>query len=143
MTMSNSRFVLDTNLIVSALLLKQSVARQALDKALTEGKLLLSLATLEELNTVLKRDKFNKYLLEEERVQFLIQLMQQAIMVEVTETIVDCRDPKDNKFLELAISGKADCIVSGDEDLTSLHPFREIPILTPRVFLDHQWKDDL
>ena len=56
-------------------------------------------------------------------------------MVEIAETFTDCRDAKDNKFLELAVSGKADCIVSGDADLLVLNPFRGIPILTPREFL--------
>ena len=46
-----------------------------------------------------------------------------------------CRDPKDNQFLELAVNGQADFIVTGDEDLLVLHPFRAIPILTPRDFL--------
>jgi predicted nucleic acid-binding protein len=55
--------------------------------------------------------------------------------VEITETITDCRDAKDNKFLELAVSGKADCVVSGDSDLLVLNPFRGISILTPREFL--------
>ena len=68
-------------------------------------------------------------------MRFLVALLKEAEMVEITETITDCRDAKDNKFLELAVSGKADCIVSGDADLLVLNPFREIPILTPREFL--------
>ena len=46
-----------------------------------------------------------------------------------------CRDPKDDKFLEVAISGQADVIVSGDEDLLTMNPFSGIPIITPRAFL--------
>ena len=46
-----------------------------------------------------------------------------------------CRDPDDDKFLELAVSGNADYLVSGDDDLLALHPFREIPILRPAEFL--------
>jgi len=134
--MSNGRFVFDTNVVVSALLFKQSTARQAFDKALKQGKLLVSVATADELNTVLRREKFNKYLLEEERLQFLAALLLEAIFVEITATIKDCRDPKDNKFLELAVSGNADVIISGDEDLLILHPFRGISILSPRDFLD-------
>lgn len=131
------RFVFDTNAVVSALLLKKSVVRQALDKALEQGKLLVSQATIEELNQVLRRGGFDKYVLEEERIEFITVLVREAILVDIVETITECRDPKDNKFLELAISGRATCIVSGDDDLLSLHPFRGIPILTPRQFLDY------
>lgn len=53
-----------------------------------------------------------------------------------TVVVNDCRDPKDNKFLEIAISGNADCIVSGDKDLMVLHPYRGISILTPMQFLE-------
>lgn len=129
------RFVLDTNVIVSAVLLADSVPRRAFDKALDEGKILISAPALLELAEVLSRRKFNKYLLEEERMRFLAALLKEAELIEITEEITDCRDIKDNKFLELAICGKADCIVSGDDDLLVLHPFRGIPILTPEECL--------
>jgi putative PIN family toxin of toxin-antitoxin system len=132
------RFVLDTNVIVSALLLSGSVPRQAFDKVLTEGKPLVSPPVILELIEVLSRKQFNKYLLEEERMRFLVGLLKEAELLDNTETISECRDPKDNKFLELAFSGKADCIISGDHDLLVLNPFREIPIVTPKGFLS--WK---
>lgn len=106
------RFVLDTNVIISAALLRRSVARQAFDKALKTGTVLLSLATLEELNNVLRREKFEKYVHEEERLQFLAALVG-----------------------ELAVSGQADCIISGDDDLLTLNPFQGIRIVTPSDFL--------
>ena len=56
-------------------------------------------------------------------------------VVEITQTIRVCRDPKDDKFLELAVSGSATHIVSGDQDLLDLHPFRGISIVSPRRFL--------
>ena len=129
------RSAFDTNVIVSAVLLAASVPRRAFDKALDEGKILISVPTLLELSEALSRKKLNAYLLEEERIRFLVVLLKEAEMVEIAETITDCRDAKDNKFLELAVSGKADCIVSGDDDLLVLNPFRGIPILTPREFL--------
>jgi uncharacterized protein len=61
--------------------------------------------------------------------------VQTSILVDISETINICRDPKDNMLLELAISGKANVIVSGDSDLLVLHPFRDIAILQPQVFL--------
>jgi putative PIN family toxin of toxin-antitoxin system len=129
------RLVFDTNVIVSAALLAGSIPRQAFDKALDTGRVLISVAALLELAEVLSRKKLNKYLLEEERMGFLVALLKEAELVDVTEVVTDCRDAKDNKFLELAVSGKADCIVSGDEDLLVLNPFRGIPVLTPREFL--------
>jgi len=134
------RFVFDTNAIVSAVLLKQSVVRQAFDKAVAQGKLLVSRPTVDEVNEVLRRRGFDKYVLEEERIEFITILVRDAILVEITEKISACRDPKDNKFLELAVRGEASCIVSGDDDLLSLHPFRGIPIVTPRQFLDDTWR---
>lgn len=135
--MSDRRFILDTSLIVSALLLKQSVSRQAFDRALSQGEILLSTAAIEELNTTLRREKFNRYINEAERLLFLEELIQNATIVEVNSQIKECRDPKDNKFLELAVDGNADCIVSGDADLLTLHPFRGVSILNPRDFLEY------
>lgn len=135
------RFIFDTNTIVSAVLLKSSVPRQAFDRAIRLGKLLVSRATIEELNEVLRRKGFDKYVLEEERIEFLTALVREAVLVEVTENINECRDPKDDKFLELAVSGKAASIVTGDADLISLHPFRGILVLTPRQFLDYSWDE--
>ena len=73
-------------------------------------------------------------------MEFLAVLLREATLVEVTMHVGECRDPQDNKFLELAASGRALCIVSGDQDLLVLHPFRGIPIVTPRGFLDEVWK---
>ena len=76
---------------------------------------------------------------EDERLEFLATLVREAELVVVTDVVTDCRDPKDNKFLELALSGKATHIVSGDEDVLVLHPFRGVLILTPQAFLA-QWE---
>lgn len=97
--------------------------------------MLISVPVLLELAEVLSRKKLKKYLLEEERMWFLVALLRESELVEITEAVTDCRDAKDNKFLELAVSGQADFIVSGDQDLLVLSPFRGIPILTPRAFL--------
>lgn len=63
------------------------------------------------------------------------RLLLTAELVGITERIAVCRDPTDDKFLELAINGAADVIVSGDADLLVLHPFRGIPILSPAGFI--------
>ena len=129
------RFVFDTNVVLSAALFEHSVPDQALRRALGVGDVLLSLATLQELHDVLSRPKFEQYVTLEEREEFLATLVNRASLVEIKETIEACRDPKDNKVLEVAVSGQATCIISGDEDLRVLHPFRGIPILTPAGFL--------
>ena len=130
------RCVFDTNVIVSAMLLPDSNPGRAFLAALKNGEVLLSIEVLKELNEVLSRKKFEPYLLREERERFLSALVREASLVEPAETIRACRDPKDDKFLELAVSGGAECIVSGDEDLLVMDSFREIPILTPKKFLE-------
>jgi putative PIN family toxin of toxin-antitoxin system len=132
---SKLRAVFDTSVVVSAILLPRSVPRQAFDRAQEHGKILISGATVDELNKVLHRQHFDKYVREAQRLEFLAALIREAELVEVIEVVTDCRDPKDNKFLELAVSGKATYLISGDKDLLALHPFRGIPVVTPQVFL--------
>lgn len=85
---------------------------------------------------VLMRSKFDRYVTEERRLRFLANYFSIAVSVNISECIDACRDPKDNKFLELAVSGKADCIVTGDNDLLKLHPFRDVSILTLKEFIN-------
>ena len=130
------RCVFDTNVLVSALLLPSSKPRRSLGRALAKGNILLSFETLAELYQVLSRQQFRKYVSEEDIRGFLSALTRVAEWVEVKVQIKACRDPKDDKFLELAVSGKANYIVTGDADLLCLDPFRGIRILTPASFLD-------
>jgi uncharacterized protein len=132
---SSELFVLDTNVIVSSVLSPRSIPRQAFDLAFLLGTVLVSDSILVEVDDVLRRPKFERYVSEEERLQFLAKFVGDARIVEVTEVITDCRDSKDNKFLELAVSGGAKCIVSGDADLLVLNPFMGILIVTPQVFV--------
>jgi putative PIN family toxin of toxin-antitoxin system len=129
------RYVFDNNAVVSALLFEQSVPGQAFYAALDSGEFLVSRATFAELAEVLGRKKFDRYLTHEERERFLATLLREALVVEITEEVRACRDPKDDKFLELVVSGGASCLVTGDEDLLALHPFRGVPVLTPAQFL--------
>jgi putative PIN family toxin of toxin-antitoxin system len=128
-------YVFDTNVLVSALLFANSSPRKALELALDTGKILISKETVDELNNVLSRPKFERYVSQPKRERFLLSLVQKSTLIEIQEKIEECRDPKDNKFLELAIDGKATEIVSGDQDLLILHPFRGIPIVTVSQFL--------
>ena len=136
MTKRGLFFVIDTNVILSALLSHKSVARVSLNRARKAGEILLSVDVIEELNDVLHRPAFDRYVDEEDRINFLMLLIKEGRMIEISERVHECRDPKDDKFLELAINGEADYILSGDKDLLVLHPFREIPILSPREFIE-------
>ncbi len=132
---SELRVVFDTNTLISAFLLRQSIPRQALDAATAAGRLLLSIPTATELTEVLRQPKFDRYLTGDRRLALLAIVIRTADLVDVDVTITDCRDPRDNKFLELAVSGRATHLVTGDQDLLILHPYQGITILTPRLFL--------
>lgn len=129
------RGVFDTNVLVSAALVA-GVPRKAFDKLLDHGTVLVSVPVLLELAEVLHREKFDKYVTHDERMRLLISFLKVAEMIETNETIAVCRDPKDDKLLELAVSGNADFLVTGDKDLLVLNPFRAVEIITPREFLD-------
>jgi putative PIN family toxin of toxin-antitoxin system len=128
--------VIDTNVAVSAVLMPQSIPRQAFDAAVARGRLLISEQTISELSEVLRRPQFNRYISEARRLEFFEALVNVAEAILVTAKVTDCRDPKDNKFLELAVSGSATHIVTGDRDLLVLNPFRGTAIIKPHVFLD-------
>jgi len=128
--------VCDVNVIISAVLLPGSKPDRALRKAQDLGELLVSESIWLELEQVLARPKFNRYITPEERNDFLVDLSETVQFIKVTEQINECRDPKDNKYLELALSGKAECIVTGDDDLLVLNPWRGIEILTVQEFLE-------
>ncbi|XZN98656.1 MAG: putative toxin-antitoxin system toxin component, PIN family [Microcoleus sp.] len=131
-----NRFVVDTNVLISALLFNNSVPFRAIELAEKQGIILYSEATLNELEQVLNRKKFNKYLSLEDRQVFLLKFISASELVSITEKIAVCRDEKDNKFLELAVSGNANVIVTGDLDLLVLNPFQAVEILTPDIFID-------
>ncbi len=130
------RFVFDTSTVVSAVLFEQAKPSQALRRALKLGHVLSSLPTLTELAEVLDREKFDRYVTQEEREEFLEGFIDRTLEIEPVEEIQACRDPKDDKFLELAVAGEARCIVSSDNDLVEMQTFRGIPIMTPAAFLD-------
>jgi putative PIN family toxin of toxin-antitoxin system len=133
--MNRKVFVFDTNAFVSAALITGSVNDLALDKAFKTGKVVVSEASFAEFTEVLFRRKFDKYFTDERRLQVLQKLERDTLTLKVNITINACRDPKDNKFLELAITAGASCIITGDQDLLMLHPFNAIPILSPADFL--------
>jgi putative PIN family toxin of toxin-antitoxin system len=136
--MTPKRVVLDTNVLVSRLLWRLSIPAQAVDLAITRHRILAAEATLMELAEVLSRAKFDPYLTIGERQDFLRHFDRIAERIEVLRTIRAYRDPKDDKFLELAVEGAADIVVTGDGDLLALNPFQAIAIVTPAQFLELQ-----
>lgn len=135
--MSEKLFIIDTNLLVSIVIRLNGLPEKMLHRVLEIGKLCFSNFTKNELEQVLTRDKFEKYSSRKERISKMERLFNQAFFVEtVADSISVCRDSKDDIFLELATTVKAECIITGDLDLLELHPFRGIQILTASGFLD-------
>jgi putative PIN family toxin of toxin-antitoxin system len=132
------RIVIDTNVYVSRLLRETSIPGRAVGRAWREAITLVSYATLEELRAVLRRQKLARYFQPAKLDPFLAQVWELALHIPNPPPILACRDPRDNKFLEVAVHGRADLIVTGDRDLLAIHPFRGIAILTPAKYLERE-----
>ena len=132
------RAVVDTNILVRAVIMPHgTVGPVILRLRRGEYTLLYSHSLLEELVDVLNRPRIrDKYALTDEDIQTLIALiLLRGEIVVPDKRITACRDPKDDKFLEVAVDGNAEVIVSGDQDLLVLNPFAGILILPPVSFL--------
>ena len=107
-----------------------------LDWVLDHATLIASRQLIEEVETRLARPKFVKYVDEARRRAFVADLSLSVVMVEPAGLLKVCRDPDDDMLLETAILGRADCLVTGDQDLLVLNPFQGLPIMPPARFLD-------
>ncbi len=128
------QFVLDTKVLISAAL-GNGACRNAFEFARQKGQLIRSEETFNELTATLDKARLQKYLDPQDKIDFLTNFLLISKPCTITEKINVCRDPKDNMFLELAVSSRADALVSRDGDLLSLHPFRGIPIITITNFI--------
>ena len=128
------RIVLDTNVFVSAVLKLNSLPFLVVRWIDQHDGLLKPAVTEQEILNVLARPHIAAVTIPSFR-RDLAKLLARAELIAITERIAACRDPTDDKFLELAVNGRADLIVSGDTDLLALNPFRDIPIVTPAVFV--------
>jgi putative PIN family toxin of toxin-antitoxin system len=132
------RAVVDTGVLVSALIRRHGTTGDVLN-ALRDGRftVLYSTDTLVEVIEVLGRTPFRtKYHVEPDDILALVNLIRlRGELVTPTRRVMACRDPKDDKFLEVAVAGQADCLVTGDADLLDLTPFEGLPILRPAEFL--------
>lgn len=135
--MKAERVVLDTNVLISALLQPNGSPRAVVNaiKAVN-GVLIFSDETFHELNTRLFRPKFDAYVSRNNRSVYLAQLEAVSEWAPITGAKLGCRDSDDDKVLETALMGNADCLVTGDKDLLEMSLFHEIPILRPVDFLE-------
>ena len=128
------RVVIDTNIFVSAALKDKSLPAIAVRLVQERGTLLKSSLTEAQFRDVLARP-YLAPLISPASLDWLNALMAAAELVAITEHIAACRDPTDDKFLELATNGRAHLVVSGDADLLVLNPFRGIPIVSAATFV--------
>ncbi|HYD23691.1 MAG TPA: putative toxin-antitoxin system toxin component, PIN family [Croceibacterium sp.] len=133
--MTAERLVFDCNVLISAALVEAGTAAKALDAAYAGHILLFSAPTFDELVSRLSRPKFDRYLDDASRLGILEALSAVAEWIEIEDLPLGCRDPDDDKYLETALRGAADAIVTGDRDLLVMNPFDGIPILTPADWL--------
>ena len=129
------RIVIDTNVYVSRFIRPASVPGLAVVKAVRQDQTLISMPIWMELRTVLQRPKFARFIVPGLLDPFLDDVWMAAQPVVISTRIHACRDPRDDKFLEVAVHGHADLIVTGDADLLALNPFQGIAILTPAEYL--------
>ena len=127
--------VFDSNVLISAALFTESKPRAAVNRVREIGVLLFSDPTWAELTSRLMRSKFDRWVAPRTRLAFLETLQNSAAWTDISGAEMGCRDPADDKILETAKSGQAVAIVTADGDLLTLHPWRDIPVLTPADFL--------
>ncbi len=136
------RAVVDTNVLISSALQSSGRPRRVVDTIRkTNASLLFSDETFDELRTRIQRSKFDRYVSKSLRDAYLLQLLAVSDWVSITNSRLGCRDPDDDKLLETAIMGKADCLVTGDGDLLDMSVFQDVPILTPTEFLSQPSPD--
>ncbi|TAF99631.1 MAG: putative toxin-antitoxin system toxin component, PIN family [Burkholderiales bacterium] len=134
---SKQRVVFDTNALISAAILPNSISNQALALAATHFELVVSEATWLEFESRIERPKLFRYFdnLPAQR-EDVVRTVGRVVKHVVVHTVVtDCRDPDDNKFLALAADSGAKWIVTGDSDLLDLDPWRGVMLVTAGAFV--------
>ncbi|MFM7277507.1 MAG: putative toxin-antitoxin system toxin component, PIN family [Microcystis aeruginosa] len=133
--MNPNRVVIDTNVFISALLNPLGTPKKVINIAVSQFTILQNEATYQELATRISKNKFDKYLEKDDRLDLLSSLKNRSLFVDIWHETRVCSDLDDNKFLELAVSGMAQYIITGDKDLLILNTYQGIPIITPAEFL--------
>ena len=133
---SAMRLVLDTNVLVSAILSPVSISAKILNWGEDNGIILYSTATLAEVLSVLGRSKFSKYIDHDDIDGLSIRIKTAWLLIEILNQVQLCRDPKDDKFIDLALNGEASHLITGDNDLLVLQSIQNISVINPRTFWD-------
>ena len=133
--MNPNRVVIDTNVFIIALLNPLVTPKKVINIAVSQFTILQSEANYQELATRISKKKFDKYLEKDDRLDFLSSLKNRSLFVDIWHETRVCSDLDDNKFLELAVSGMAQYIITGDKELLILNTYQGIPIITPAEFL--------
>ncbi|MDK2828132.1 MAG: uncharacterized protein PWP67_932 [Clostridium butyricum] len=134
--MGKIKIVVDTNIFISAFLGSKKARFLLKDIINDEYILIMSSEQLLEIKEVLNRPKFEKYISKAEIDELVELISLKAIMPAIYDKITDCRDEKDNMILEEAVYGNANYIITGDDDLLILNPYRWIKIVMLRDFLN-------
>jgi putative PIN family toxin of toxin-antitoxin system len=133
--MKVERVVFDTNVLISAQLSELGKPFACLCWVRAKATMITAAPLLEDLLTRLSRPKFRKYRTMSEVEDFVDALAATETVVTIKGLVRACRDPNDDMFLEAALAGRADVIITGDEDLLVLDPFESVRIVTPAAFL--------
>ncbi len=128
--------VVDTNVLISAALSKGAPFR-ILEHLIKNNALIFSKETIGELSSRIIKPKFDKYVSAEDREAYVNNLILSADLVIIDNLIQGCRDRDDDKFLKTAVKGDAQFIISGDQDLLTMHRFEGIDIVTVQEFAVH------
>jgi putative PIN family toxin of toxin-antitoxin system len=133
--MIRQRLVIDTNALVSHLMVPGSIPDRAVRVAMEFHQVLVSEATMMERPMCFgdRNSNATSRMGHERGFWHSLSLVTESVLI--LRAVFGCRDPSDDKFLELAVNGGADLILTGDADLLALHPFRTIPIITPAEWL--------
>ena len=135
MTDSKPHVILDTNLLISRALTPNSLTASAIRLIIDRCDLLVSQATMDEFATTLNRVQTKDYITQDEAIALITAYKEMVEWVPIIQRVQECRDPKDDKFLELAINGNAEYLITGDKDLLVLDPFRGTHILSAKDFI--------
>ncbi|PSB56465.1 putative toxin-antitoxin system toxin component, PIN family [Chamaesiphon polymorphus] len=136
--MSPEFIVIDTNIFISAALSPNGTAYQAFAQAVQKFTIVQSDETYQEIADRIYKNKFDKYISNERREEFLNLIKNQSKFIQPISQITSCRDPDDNKFLELAIDSNAKFLITGDKDLLTLKSqaeYRDL-IISARDFIE-------
>ena len=136
MNSGHKRVLIDTSTLIGVMLKPRSLPAQVFHHAAKHGLLIASAETLAELVEVTQREKLDSFRSREERLTILAYYQSLVVVVPVVKEVTDCRDEKDNKFLSAALAGEVDILISSDEDLLVLNPYRGIPVITARQYAE-------